>query len=366
MSDMLEQAIIDAGALKEAAVKNAESLVLDKFSDQIKEAVENLLEQEEDPMAAGDEAPAAPAAPAPAEGGEEEVEESSVMQSIPLANQVAEDAQVEIPLESLMEQLQEMTGDLEEELGIDEELYEELEEELYEELDMDEDLYEGEDDDMLDPADDLDEEFLSELDELSEQLEVDIHPQKSGWVGMPNASMELATEDLLALEQDSQVREEKAAVRKAVAALKATNESLTKKNKKAQKTLNESHGVILKLKTVLEVLQEKLEASTLLNAKLLYQNKALFSDSLNERQKHKLVEAVSNADSIEEAKVIYEALQNSVGSTNPAKQPKSLNEAVEKSSSIIMSNSRRPRQEERRKEEPAFDRWKFLAGINKD
>ena len=36
MSDMLEQAIIDAGALKEAAVKNAESLVLDKFSDQIK------------------------------------------------------------------------------------------------------------------------------------------------------------------------------------------------------------------------------------------------------------------------------------------------------------------------------------------
>ena len=362
MSDMLEQAIIDAGALKEAAVKNAESLVLDKFSDQIKEAVENLLEQEEDPMAAGGEAPAAPA---PAEGGEEEVEESSVMQSIPLANQVAEDAQVEIPLESLMEQLQELTDGLEEEFDMDEDLYEETEEELYEEMDMDEDLYEA-DDDMLDPADDLDEEFLSELDELSEQLEVDIHPQKSGWVGMPNASMELATEDLLALEQDSQVREEKAAVRKAVAALKATNESLTKKNKKAQKTLNESHGVILKLKTVLEVLQEKLEASTLLNAKLLYQNKALISVSLNERQKHKLVEAVSNADSIEEAKVIYEALQNSVGSTNPAKQPKSLNEAVEKSSSIIMSNSRRPRQEERRKEEPAFDRWKFLAGINKD
>ena len=47
MSNMLEQAIIDAGALKEAAVKNAESLVLDKFSNQIKEAVESLLEQEE-------------------------------------------------------------------------------------------------------------------------------------------------------------------------------------------------------------------------------------------------------------------------------------------------------------------------------
>ena len=51
MSDMLEQAIVDAQALREAAVKNAETLVLEKFSDQIKEAVEDLLEQE-DPMAA--------------------------------------------------------------------------------------------------------------------------------------------------------------------------------------------------------------------------------------------------------------------------------------------------------------------------
>ena len=33
MSDMLEKAIVDATALREAAVKNAESLVLEKFSD---------------------------------------------------------------------------------------------------------------------------------------------------------------------------------------------------------------------------------------------------------------------------------------------------------------------------------------------
>ena len=46
MSDMLEQAIIDAEALREAATKNAETLVLEKYSNQIKEAVETLLEQE--------------------------------------------------------------------------------------------------------------------------------------------------------------------------------------------------------------------------------------------------------------------------------------------------------------------------------
>ena len=337
MSDMLEQAIIDAGALKEAAVKNAESLVLDKFSDQIKEAVESLLEQEEPP---------ADAPMAEGEGEEELEEESSVMQSIPLANQVAEDAQVEIPLESLMEQLQAMT--------------ESLEEELFEDEDLDEGACAAED---LEEDLDLDE---AAMDELAEVLRVDIHPQKSGWVGMPDSALEVSMEELLALEQDSQVREEKAAIRKAVAQLKVTNESLTKKNKTMETTLNETKDVILKLQNAVGVLKEKLEASSLLNAKLLYQNKALDSASLNERQKRKLVEAVSNANSIEEAKVIFETLQNAVGSTNPAKQPKSLSEAVEKSSSIILSNSRRSRLDEGKEQDPAYDRWKFLAGINKD
>ena len=39
MSSLLEQAIIDAKALKDAALKNAEQMVIEKYSDQIKEAV---------------------------------------------------------------------------------------------------------------------------------------------------------------------------------------------------------------------------------------------------------------------------------------------------------------------------------------
>ena len=54
MSGMLEQAIVDADALREAAVKNAETLVLEKYSDKIRGAVESLLE-EEDPFALEDE-----------------------------------------------------------------------------------------------------------------------------------------------------------------------------------------------------------------------------------------------------------------------------------------------------------------------
>ena len=66
MSSLLEQAIVDAAALKQAALKNAEQTLLDKHSDIIKEAVNKLLEAEEDPLMASPDAPpaAAPAAPA--------------------------------------------------------------------------------------------------------------------------------------------------------------------------------------------------------------------------------------------------------------------------------------------------------------
>ena len=36
MSSMLEQALIDAAALKEAAMKNAEAAIIEKYSEEIK------------------------------------------------------------------------------------------------------------------------------------------------------------------------------------------------------------------------------------------------------------------------------------------------------------------------------------------
>ena len=47
MSSMLEQAIIDAAALREAALKNAEQALIEKYAPQIKEAVESMLEGEQ-------------------------------------------------------------------------------------------------------------------------------------------------------------------------------------------------------------------------------------------------------------------------------------------------------------------------------
>ena len=78
MSSMLEQAIVDAKALKEAAIKSAESSIVEKYSQEIREAVDTMLNQEEVikeedmmsniPMAASD------VTDAPMTGGEEVIE----------------------------------------------------------------------------------------------------------------------------------------------------------------------------------------------------------------------------------------------------------------------------------------------------
>ena len=94
-----------------------------------------------------------------------------------------------------------------------------------------------------------------------------------------------------------------------------------------------------------------------MNTKLLYQNKALDSDSLNERQKQKLAEAISNAGSVTDAKTIYDTLQSTV-SAKPKKSPQSLSEAIGRRNTVLRAT---------RKEEPASDpfqdRMKRLAGI---
>ena len=55
MSSMLDQAIVDAKQLKEAAIKNAESTIIEKYSQEIREAVDIMLNQEQDEIISEEE-----------------------------------------------------------------------------------------------------------------------------------------------------------------------------------------------------------------------------------------------------------------------------------------------------------------------
>ena len=114
-----------------------------------------------------------------------------------------------------------------------------------------------------------------------------------------------------------------------------------------------------KMKSVISVLKEKLEEVSLSNAKLLYKNQILANNSLNERQKNQIVEHLSNADSINDAKVIFETLKNAVGSVTGKARPQSLRETIERPTATL------PRREANTTESRYSDRMQILAGIKK-
>jgi hypothetical protein len=319
MSTLLEQAIVDAEALKEAAIKNAEASIIEKYSSEVKAAVESLIEQEDENLLGGLE--------------EDSEEESPVMDEIPFAVEEGDDPiMVRLDLEALERALDDEGSTVAEETH--EDLAEELEGEL---ADGDEDT----DEDI-----ELDEMILNAI---AEELKVDLGIPDQGLGGRttPTARNLEGQKVQLAALKDDELAEEHAALEKAREEADMYMEQVEAYKTKASKLQ----------KTVLH-LKERLEKVNLSNARLLYTNRVLNSASLNERQKIKIVESISNADSVEEAKVIYETLQSAVGNSRNSKVPQSLREAVEKPSPTLPR-----RREALSAQNPHFDRMRALAGI---
>ena len=324
MPTLLEQAIIDAEELREAALKNAESTILEKYNNEVKNVVETLLEQEEEMEMMG-------AMEEPTFGAAEEEE----MCPCPDKEEVEK-------LTFSMEDLLAMSDELDGTPAMGEP---ESQDDLMADLDMEPE--EGralqEELEVVEEDIDLDETMIKEL---VEELVVDIMPVKTGWLATPQGEMQYAEELELARRSGTEAQEQIKALQDAHDRLTITNESITKQNEKFGKTISALKG--------------KVEETLLENAKLLYMNQTLNSASLNERQKSKVVESIRQADSVEEAKVIFETLQSAVGEVKTSK-PKSLSEAI-KRPSLTMP---RRRAEKTSRESILKERFQRLAGISK-
>jgi len=426
MSSLLEEAIVDAKALKEAALKNAENVVLEKYSGEVKKALDTLLEQEE-----------------LEEGGEDETL-TEFTDDVPYAfqneelDEAPEDEIVEIDFDALKTRLEE-----EDEVVEEEDLNDALEmaddmaggDPLDQMADRDaeedaaelgatpvEPLEEGKDrfiimkrtraldDGKAQPsnaysnptttkkagvkaghvydskeaaekdakklgdvnpvgfavvklaAEDLDEDIdLSEdfIKGLVEELVVDMIPRPQGWssVNSANNSVEQANNDAMEAavqahleEQDEEEMQEETAPDVVCdhGLYESQISELTESNRELRALVVEAKDQLTKL--------------NLDNAKLVYQNKALNSASLNERQKAQIVEAVQSANSVEEASMIFETIQNAVGSTPDQRtRPQTLREAVQRPTSLLI-NSKRNNEATK---DPTMGRMLRLAGLNK-
>ena len=384
MSNLLERAIIDAEALKEAALKNAEQLVIEKYSAEVKDAVSRILEEEEelgieddtmmstDPMAA-DPMAADPMAADPMAMGEDPtageadapgIDKDSVVGMAPDAFMSDDDEIIRIKLDSLDADIEdeEVSGPFAsgDEIGADE---------IGIDITSDEEITADPEITGVTPSEigvditpsmvaevleDLNLEEEIDLDEMMEAVKVDFDPQKSGWAGTPEPIMREYEAMLLAREQDSEVKEENEELRKTVASLQKENKTLSSAATKLQ-------AQIEKYSTAFDTLQEKLETLNVSNAKLLYINQALENASLNERQKEKVVEAISKAETVQEAKIVFETLNDTVATSTVDKRDVTLSEMISRKSSLLVAA--RNEQKTNKDANPLYNRMQRLAGI---
>jgi len=324
---MLQEAIIDAEALKEAALRNAEQAIVEKYESEIKDAVTALLEAPEDEFGMGEEDPLMDMGD---EGSHEEL-----AQQLPDA---ATDGENLCPCPDDEEPI---TLDLDS-LVAAANAEDKVEDEQAMAMGLSGDL-------ALEEKVDLSEDLLAKI---IEELTVDVSPQSDGWNGATSGQVEEAEEQAVAEEQDTEASEENEELRKNV---KELEEKLARTNKRF-KILKEEKN---KIKNITLKMRNHVDSVNLQNAKLLYTNRVLSSASLNERQKIKIAEAISIAKSVDEAKTIFETLQSAVG-TSSKKNPKSLSEAVERRTSTL------PRVTKTEKaSDPTSERMRILAGISK-
>jgi len=422
MSNLLEQAIIDAAALKEVAMKNAEAALIEKYSKEFKESVEKLLEQE-DPAIAAPATPSTTPAAMPIAGlgaGGDVDNKEKAFKKVPssfLDSSEDDNKLITIDFDELKKQVAGSLGAsnslldqpevLAPEVAAEEEPAETGEEESLQEPTeepqadaLQENVFEF--DEVLSEADergsnestktmaldeeeieeDVDEDKLinpkkvkngvrkkveenieisaSELKELAEELKVDINVENLSDGHMGSTVKEKREQRALefAAARDYKQEEARKEEEKAMSDLKL-DEAIELGTLLAAEN-DDLKEKLAEMYSHLETLKENVEKLSISNAKLLYTNKVLGNVSLNERQKEQIVENISKSTSVLEAKTIYNTLQSAVSGVGSSNKPKeSLSEA------LIRGNSPFLTRKQQTVELSFADRMKQLAGIQK-
>jgi hypothetical protein len=323
-TNMLEQAILDAKSLRESALKTAELAVVEKYSNEVRDAVEKLLEQDGDMSLDTVETT-------------ETEETPTVMEKVPMAHLSEEGDQVVVDLENILAAADEVPSDEEYEQDLDT-----VADNIDVSLDSDEEeTAPGNRDDEID----INEEDLISL--FKEMTVVDV----------PQVELDKAQE---ALTQDQLEQDEEEVYT-------STDGMDLEDIKELERTRAKFMGVQEqneKLRTTLKTLKGKLEELLLQNARLLYANRVLNDTSLNEQQKSKVAELVGSAKSVEEAKTIFETLQKTMAETRREQPAQSLSEVVTRRSSVVLAG-RRSEEETTTDANPTYNRWATLAGTHK-
>ena len=125
-----------------------------------------------------------------------------------------------------------------------------------------------------------------------------------------------------------------------------------------RRRVSESRRVSTKQRNTINELKKQLVEMNLFNAKLLYANKLMQNKNLSVKQQRAIVEAIDNAKTLREAKLLYKSLSESLVRRARGKK---LNEGALRT---LGSSSRSTRSAQPKSSGVEVDRWAVLAGLN--
>jgi hypothetical protein len=297
------------------------------------------------------------------EQDEVEAEEVEAEVEEPAAEEPAAEEPADVDVDAASAALE----DLGAALGLDLEITEEEEEEEEEELDLEEadmhemmheldEMYEGED---MEEAEDMDE--MYEIDEavLRRELARMRNERKIQESAEEEADQFGGGEvlgDVIEIDEDTLINvlaDELGSVSESRRAARRPA-----RGNAARRAMREA----AEYKKAATELKQQLVEMNLFNAKLLYANKLLQNQNLTVKQQRAIVEALDNAKTLREAKLLYKSLSDSLARRG---QGGKLSESVRRTLGSS-SRSTRSAQPAKTKSGVETDRWAVLAGIGKN
>ena len=379
MSNLYQDAILDAKALRASAMANAKAALEEAFEPKIQEMLRLKLSEELDEVEELEEEQVEEAK----EGIEEEKDAVEEVKHDEVKEEYSEDGNMEenydineAELEEILAQLEELTAteadqpEMEEKKEVEMEEAEQLAENIEENLDEKEEEEEEEEEEEgeTEEAEVVDDETKVidiTLGDLKQVLQSVMAGQAD--MGMPSdeadsdseAEAEVTLEEILAeLEaegmEDAAHRDPGHEAGKQKPAYPELEEKKAKEDDDDKKKMEEE---LEEAKTTIEKMRQDLQEVNLLNAKYLYMNKLFKSKSLSESQKVKVINALDRATTVNEVKNTYETLKESFNETKKAQLKESIGFASQAAGVAPKANIVDA--------DPFINRWQTLAGIKK-
>ena len=373
--DLLKEAIADAKSVKETAIANAKLALEEAFTPYLQDQLSAKLQEMDDeddkdvkeeevkemdaPSFERKNSPAGDSLKdlAPRKVGQSTVQEDEVDEEIDLDELLAEleldeDARTDAEEEGYKDGMKDEKADLKEDERTDaeEEGYEDgmkdEKEDMEDKDDEEIDLEDMSEDDLKGFIEDVIKDMV-EAGELEAGEEMEMDGEES------EMDMDIEVEDEVEPMMEKEELEEDDAVSKK---LKDGASLDSAPRKVGQSTVQEDE--VKDALAEIEELKAELNEVNLLNAKLLYTNKIFKSKNLSEDKKVKVLKAFDKAETVKEAKVIFETLNEGVVSkaettARPKGQASKVTAPITEAKKPIVENA-------------AFARMQRLAGIIKE